>query len=432
MSAVTTHPRQRPLSGRCQLPSDKAISHRAALLAACAEGTSRIGNFSPAGDCRASLSLVRALGSAVHQEGNTVEMTGLGPAVAPRVFAEALDCGRSGTTMRLGAGLVAGLPFTLELTGHDQLLRRPMERIAEPLRSMGAEISTATGGRPPLRLRGGELAGIIFTPPQASAQVKSAVLLAGLRASSPTTICEPLPTRDHTERLLAAMGAQIVVQESAAGRTIRLEPGRLSPIQLVVPGDASSAAVLATAAALIPGSDVVLERVSVNPSRLGFFDVLRRMGGRVDFEHLVADPGPEPVADIRVRHATLSAFLVDAEEVPALIDELPLLGLLATAAEGVSEVRGAAELRVKESDRISGLITGLRALGAEAEELDDGFVVGGPIALQGGSIDARSDHRLAMTFTLAGLVSRGPVTVTGREFIADSFPGFLPLLMGLS
>ncbi|MGC2192434.1 MAG: 3-phosphoshikimate 1-carboxyvinyltransferase [Candidatus Dormiibacterota bacterium] len=432
MSTAITGRAQRPLSGRCQVPSDKAIAHRAALLAACSAGTSRIENFSPAGDCQASIGLARSLGCQVLEQGGTLEVTGLGAACPPRVFAEALDCGRSGTTMRLGAGLIAGLPFTVQLTGHAQLLGRPMERVAEPLRRMGAVISTAAGGRPPLQLRGGELSGISFSPAQSSAQVKSAVLLAGLRASSPTTVFEPLPTRDHTERLLAAMGAQIVVEDSAAGRTVRLEPGQLSPLHLVIPGDTSSAAVLATAAALVPGSDLLLERVSVNPSRLGFFEVLRRMGGRVEFEPEAEGSGPEPVSDIRVRYAKLATFRIDAREVPLLIDELPLLGLLATTAEGVSEVHGAAELRVKESDRIKGLIAGLRALGVDAEELEDGFLVRGPIALQGGICDAQTDHRLAMTFTLAGLVSRGEVAVAGGEFIADSFPGFLPLLARLS
>ncbi|HVB14218.1 MAG TPA: 3-phosphoshikimate 1-carboxyvinyltransferase [Candidatus Dormibacteraeota bacterium] len=421
-----------PLSGRCQVPSDKAISHRAALLAACSPGASRIANFAQARDCRASILLVRSLGCGVVEQGDKLTVTGLGLTVPRRVLKQALDCGRSGTTMRLGAGLVAGLPFTLRLTGHPQLLRRPMERVAEPLRLMGAEVTTASGGCPPLEIRGGHLAGIEFTPPQASAQVKSAVLLAALRASSATTICEPVPTRDHTERLLLAMGARLRITESGAGTSVELEPGPLGPLQLRVPGDTSSAAVIATAAALVPGSEVVLERVAVNPSRLGFFNVLRRMGGRVDLEPRREDGGPEPVADIRVRYAKLEAFRVEAGEVPSLIDELPLLGLLATAAEGVSEVQGAAELRVKESDRIAGLIAGLRTLGAEAEELEDGFRVRGPVALRGGACDARTDHRLAMTFTLAELISQGPVEVSGAEFVADSFPGFLNLLRVLS
>lgn len=428
MSTASAGPGERPLSGRCHVPSDKAISHRAALLAACSPGRSRISNFSPAGDCRSSKELVRSLGCRVRESGDTLEVTGLEVSPPPRIFQAALDCGRSGTTMRLGAGLVAGFPFSVEMTGHDQLLARPMERVAEPLRRMGAQISTATGGHPPLQLRGGDLIGIEYTPPQASAQVKSAVLLAGLRASSPTTVVEPIPTRDHTERLLAAMGAAIVVSDSALGRTVGLTPGPLSPLEMVVPGDSSSGAVLATAAALVPGSDLVLERVSINPSRMGFFDVLKRMGAEVDIDRPREDKSPEPAADIRVRQAALQSFRIEAAEVPRLIDELPLLGLLATAAEGVSEVRGAGELRVKESDRISGLITGLRALGAEAEELEDGFVVRGPTQLRGGSCDALLDHRLAMTFTVAGLVTREPVVVAGGEFIADSFPGFRELL----
>lgn len=424
--------RPRPLSGRCQLPGDKAISHRAVLLAAGSCGTSRIGGFAEAADCRASLNLVRALGCQVRYRAGILEIRGLDPKLAPRTFTEAVDCSRSGTTMRLGAGLVAGLPFTLELGGDPQLLRRPMARVAEPLRRMGAEVSTASLGRPPLRLRGGALTGIDFVSPQASAQVKSAVLLATLRAGSASTVFEPVPTRDHTERLLAAMGARVEVSRSSAGGLIRLEPGALSPLTLLVPGDASSAAVIATAAALISGSDVTLEAVSANPGRIGFFQVLRRMGARVDLEPRPDAQGGEPVADIRIRHGELQAAQVGPDEVPSLIDELPLIGLLATAAEGATEVRGAGELRVKESDRISGLVGGLRALGAEAEELTDGFVVRGPTGLQGGLCDALTDHRLAMTFTLAGLISDGPVEVLGEEYIPDSFPGFARLLRELS
>ncbi|MGC1184010.1 MAG: 3-phosphoshikimate 1-carboxyvinyltransferase [Candidatus Dormiibacterota bacterium] len=431
MSAVLAR-RQRPLSGRCQVPSDKAISHRAALLAACCPETSRIENFSPAGDCRATVELVRSLGCPVGERGGVVEVTGLEADPAAREFPRALDCRRSGTTMRLGAGLLAGLPFSVGLTGDPQLLQRPMERIAAPLRLMGAEVATAPGGRPPLELRGGGLVGIDFTPLQASAQVKSAVLLAGLRASSTTTVREPIPTRDHTERLLRAMGARLAVSEEAESRSVALTPGSLEPLDLRVPGDASSAAVLAAAAALVPGSQVVLESVSINPGRIGFFEVLRRMGGVVEVEPQEELAGPEPVADIRVGWAPLQAFQIGAAEVPYLIDELPLLGLLATVAEGTSEVRGARELRVKESDRIAGLVAGLRALGGDAEELPDGFVVRGPSLLRGCRCDAHLDHRLAMTFSLAGLVSEGAVEVEGAEFVADSFPGFQRILEGMS
>jgi 3-phosphoshikimate 1-carboxyvinyltransferase len=276
------------------------------------------------------------------------------------------------------------------------------------------------------------LIGIEYVPSRASAQVKSALLIAGLRASSPTTVVEPIPTRDHTERLLTAMGASVAVADSARGMSIRVEPGALGPLRLSIPGDASSAAVLAAAAALVPGSDVVLEGVSVNRTRIGFFKVLARMGAIVEFEPAGERLGPEPVADIRVQQRPLTAVRIGADAVPALIDELPLVGLLATAAEGVTEVRGAAELRVKESDRIAGLVSGLRALGAEVEELEDGFIVRGPTQLRGGACDALTDHRLAMTFTLAGLVSLGAVEVAGREFVSDSFPGFLSALRELS
>jgi 3-phosphoshikimate 1-carboxyvinyltransferase len=422
---------QGPLLGHCQVPSDKSISHRAAILAACSVGRSEILNFSAAGDCRASLALVRSLGCEVSQTGTRVEITGMGKA-APTLLDAALDCERSGTTMRLGAGLAAGVPVTLRLTGHPQLLRRPMERVAEPLRRMGAKVTTAPGGRPPIDIHGGNLIGIEYVPSQSSAQVKSAVLIAGLSASSPTTVVEPVPTRDHTERLLAAMGASIGEVESDLGRSIRVLPGPLSPLCLTVPGDASSASVLGAAAALVPGSDVVLSRVSSNPTRIRFFEVLARMGALIEFEPAPDQIGPEPSADIRIKQGPLTAVRIGADEVPLLIDELPLVGLLATAAEGETEVRGAAELRTKESDRILGLVSGLRALGADAEELADGFVVRGPTRLRGAACDALTDHRLAMVFTLAGLVSAGTVEVAGSEFVSDSFPGFFSTLAELS
>ncbi|MGH7691119.1 MAG: 3-phosphoshikimate 1-carboxyvinyltransferase [Candidatus Dormibacteria bacterium] len=414
--------RRRAPRGSYLVPGDKAISHRALLLAACAQGDSLIEGFSPAGDCQATARLVRALGCRVGRRGDAVTVTGLASGTGRRRELQQVTCARSGTTMRLGAGLLAGLPLSCRLTGHSQLLRRPMGRIVVPLRLMGARVQAAPGDRPPLELTGGGLRGIEFTPPQASAQVKSALLLAGLSASSPTRVHEPIPTRDHTERLLAAMGAQLTISETETGNWLELRPGPLQPLRLRVPGDPSTAAVLATAAALVPGSDIRLRQVSLNPTRLGFFAVLRRMGAEVDLEGDVS--GPEPAGDIRVRQAPLGAFSIGAAEVPRLIDELPLLGLLATVAEGVSEVRGAAELRVKESDRIAGLVQGLRALGADIQELPDGFSVRGPTRLRSGRCDARSDHRLAMTFTLAELASSGPVQVDSTTLVGDSFPGF--------
>lgn len=432
MRTATTGPQLGPLSGRCQVPSDKAISHRGALLAVLGAGSSRIRNFSAAGDCQCTVALVQALGCAVRRDQGTLEVFGLAVGGRPLTLDTPLNCGRSGTTMRLGAGLLAGLGVSAELTGHPQLLRRPMERVAKPLRRMGAHIVTAALGRPPIRLGGGNLVGIEFIPPEASAQVKSAVLIAGLSARGVTTVVEAVPTRDHTERLLGAMGASIGVTESGRGREVRLEPGPLNGLDLLVPGDPSSAAVLACAAALVEGSDVVLERVSVNPGRSGFLQVLARMGALIDCQPGEETQGPEPSADIRIRQRPLQPVEIGAAEVPSLIDELPLVGLLATAADGISEVRGAEELRFKESDRIAGLVAGLRSLGAQAEELQDGFVVRGPTPLRGAVCDALTDHRLAMTFTLAGLISDGPVTVEGAEFVADSFPGFLAALQALS
>lgn len=415
-----------PLTGTTRVGGDKAISHRAALLASAARGRSRIRGFSTARDCLATLAVVRALGGGVEVSGTTVAVRGASGGSERGL----LDCGRSGTTMRLAAGLVAGRPGQTRLSGDPQLRRRPMERVAEPLRLMGAEVETAPGGRPPISIRGGGLRGIEYRLPVASAQVKSAVLLAGLAASGATSVIEEVPTRDHTERLLRAMGAGIELAPLGSGLAITIRTSQLDPFDLRVPGDASSAAVIATAAALVPGSDVVLSGVGCNPGRMGFFTLLAQMGAGVEF---TPEPAAslEPSADIRIRQAPLRAFRIAAPEVPGLIDEIPLLGLLATAAEGTSEVRGAQELRVKESDRIRGLVRGLRQLGAVAEELPDGFVVRGPVRLRGGACDSQGDHRLAMTLSLAGLVSLAPARVRGAEMIADSFPGFAAQLRAL-
>jgi 3-phosphoshikimate 1-carboxyvinyltransferase len=344
-----------------------------------------------------------------------------------------LDCGRSGTTMRLAAGIVAGSPVRATLTGDPQLLRRPMGRVAEPLRRMGARIALGSGDRPPLVIEGGQLRGIDLDMAVASAQVKSAVLLAGLFAEGPTLVCETAgATRDHTERLLAAMGARIDVAGEGATRTVRVRPGPLSPLDLSVPGDLSSAAFVLTAAAIVPGSDVVVDGVGLNPTRTAFVDVMRAMGADIDVGANGRDGDVEPVGSIRLKGANLRGIAIGTERIPGLIDELPLVGLLGALAEGVTEIRGAGELRVKESDRIAGLVAGLRALGADTEELPDGFAVRGGAALHGGECDARGDHRLAMTFAVAGLVASGPVRVIGLGFAADSFPGFTGILARLA
>jgi len=420
----------RGLHGTCRVPGDKSISHRAALLGSLAPGPSVITGFSPAGDCRSTLAALRRLGAEITVVGDLVEV-GAGLARASRGVCAEVDCGRSGTTMRLLAGIVASTGGEFLLTGHPQLLRRPMGRVAEPLRAMGAVVELADGGVPPMHIRGAALGGITYTPAVASAQVKSAILLAGLSAVGATTVVEAVATRDHTERLLAGMGARISVDRRGPSCQVRLEPGPLTPLHMRVPGDASSAAVIAAAAALVPGSDVLLAGVSANATRTGFLRVLEAMGAQVETIRQGCDGQVEPVADFRIKHRPLNAVRIGAEEVPFIIDELPLVGLLATQATGTTEVVGAQELRVKESDRIRGLVEGLRRLGADAEELPDGFVVRGRAALRGGVCDSMLDHRLAMTFSLAGLIAEGPVEVSGLEFVDDSFPGFLECLGAL-
>lgn len=342
-----------------------------------------------------------------------------------------LDCGRSGTTMRLGMGLVAGAPFHSTLTGDPQLLRRPMGRVAQPLRLMGAGVELGDDGLPPVTVRGGALRGIDYVVPVASAQVKSAVLLAGVQATGTTTVTEPVPTRDHTERLLQAMGATIHgrVNEDGLGMETAIEAGSLGPLELEIPGDLSSAAPLIAWATLVPGSDLTIEGVGLNEGRTGFLRILERMGGAVEVAR--SSEGIEPSGDVRVRHKALGGTVVGPEEIPGAIDELPLIGVLATQADGVTEVRGAGELRVKESDRLAGLASGLRAIGAEVEELSDGFAVRGPTPFRGGVCEAAGDHRLAMAFTVAGLIASGAVVVHGMEFVGDSFPEFEMVLRSL-
>jgi 3-phosphoshikimate 1-carboxyvinyltransferase len=307
-----------------------------------------------------------------------------------------------------------------------------MDRVADPLARMGARIET-DDGRAPVELDGGQLHGIDYALPVSSAQVKSALLLAGLRASGTTSLTEPHPSRDHTERMLAAMGAPI---ESGRGRA-SVRAGALSAVDVTIPGDLSSAAPLLAASALLPGSDLTVTGVGVNPTRAGFLRVLQRMGADVQALSTNADAsagdgaGGEPVADVRVLSTPLRSTAIDASEAPSMIDEVPLIGVLATRAEGRTQVRGVADLRMKESDRIAALVTGLRALGARIEEAPDGFVVEGPTRLAGGPCDARADHRLAMAFAVAGLVADGPVHIDGMEFVGDSFPGFLVALDAL-
>jgi len=433
MTAVLTATAERGLRGRCRVPGDKSISHRAALLSLLTDSRSEFLGYSPAGDCRASLAAVAELGGEVSRMGERVSVVGPKGHRFRGAEPVAVDCGRSGTTMRLLAGIVAGWDGRFLLDGDHQLRRRPMARVAGPLEEMGAKIHLGSGGRPPLAISGGGLQGIRHRSAVASAQVKSAVLLAGTMARGTTVVEEPLATRDHTERMLSRMGADISVQPRGLGCRVTLVPGALEPIRISIPGDASSAAVLAAAAAVVPGSDIVIEGVSLNPTRARFFELLRRMGVEVEMiPDEGGDFGAELAGSLRVVQRPIEGVLVDSAEVPFLIDELPLVGLLATQAQGVTEVRGAAELRVKESDRIHGLVVGLRALGATVEEKSDGFLVDGPSSLSGAVCDSQSDHRLAMTFAIAGLVAEGRTEILGAEYIPDSFPGFFECLGSIS
>lgn len=407
-----------PLVGSIAVPGDKSISHRALLLAAVAAGTSRLRGLLLGRDTRATLACLRGLGIDVEEkpEELVVHGRGLRGLQAPTT---PLHCARSGTTMRLLAGLLAGQGFASTLTGDPQLLRRPMERVAGPLRRMGAEIET-TAGCAPLNIRGRSLRGQEHILAVASAQVKSALLLAGLYAAGQTTIHQPGPARDHSERLMQVMGAEVQTTDL----TVTLRPPQiLAPLNLQIPGDLSSAAFLLVAALLVPGSVVTIERVGLNPTRTGLLEVLRRMGADLTWE-VEGKAAGEPLGQITARASALQGVEIEDEVVVRMIDEFPLLAVAATQAEGRTVVRDAAELRVKESDRIAAVAGELAKLGARIKARPDGFVVAGPTPLRGAPVDSHGDHRLAMALAVAGLVATDGVTVHGAGCIADSFPGF--------
>ena len=416
------------LRGRARVPGDKSISHRALLLGSIAAGKSHVGGFLPSADCLATLDAVRALGVEV-QEHTSTELTVHGVGLhGLKEPGDVVDCRRSGTTMRLLAGLLAGQPFLSVLSGSAQLRRRPMARITEPLRGMGATVLGRDSGRlPPLVIQGGELRGTDYTLPVASAQVKSALTLAALYASGTTRLRVPGPARDHTERMLAAMGAGITTVEGM----VEIEPGcSLQPVDVTVPGDFSSAAYLLVAASLLPGSELTVEAVGVNPTRTGLLDLLRAMGADLAL-HQGCVVGGEPVAQIAVRSAELSGVEVGGDLVVRAIDEFPILAVAATQARGETVVRDAAELRVKETDRIATTVRELRRLGAAIEPRPDGFVVHGPTALAGALVDSHGDHRLGMALAVAGLLAQGETVVHNVGCIADSFPGFAHTLASL-
>ena len=409
------------LRGALAVPGDKSISHRVLLIGSICDGETVVGRFGRSADTESTIAAVRALSVDVLEEGADglrVRGVGLRGLRAPR---RPLDCGNAGTLARLLPGILAGQQWQeFELTGDESLSSRPMGRVAEPLARMGAGVETADG-RLPMSIEGRPLRGIEYELPVASAQVKSCLLLAGLYAEGKTTVLEPVPTRDHTERMLRAAGARLRV---APGKVSVWPAERLAPLSLELPGDFSSAAPFLLAASLLPGSELILSGVGVNPARIGFLHVLERMGARISlFRRRSA--GGEPVADIEVGHAELVATEIAPGEVPLLIDELPLFALAAAMARGTSLVRGAEELRAKETDRIEAVTTALRALGVHIRETRDGFCVRGvPTRPRGGSMGSGGDHRIAMLGAIAGLVSRRGVEIEGADAVAVSFPDF--------
>lgn len=413
----------RHLCGRLRVPGDKSISHRYALLAALAEGRSELAGYAPGADCRSTLACLCRLGVEVIEATGTttVHGRGLGRLKPPSV---PLDAGNSGTTMRLLAGVLAGHPFSSHLVGDESLSRRPMRRVVAPLERMGARIES-TEGHAPLRIHGGALHGVAHTPDVPSAQVKSAILLAGLHADSVTSVSEPAQTRDHTERALTAFGASV----ERRGLLVSVAGGqRLLGQALSIPGDFSSAAFWMVAAAALPGSRVQVDDVGLNPTRTALIDILLRFGARVEVEVTGSDAG-EPRGSVTVEGDRTGALSIEPDEVPGLIDELPAIAALA-ARGGEVTVRGAAELRVKESDRIAALVAGFRSLGISADELPDGFMIHGPSGSlpSGGVAQARGDHRMAMAFAIAALATRAPSTIVGADSVAISYPGFFETL----
>ena len=425
-----------PLKGRIAIPGDKSISHRSLMLSALAVGESRVTGLLEGHDVLATAAAMRAMGASIERRDDgewRIHGVGVGGLLQPR---EALDMGNSGTSTRLLMGLVASHPITVTFVGDASLSGRPMGRVIDPLGQMGADISASPGGRLPLMVRG--LAPAIplsYRLPMASAQVKSAVLLAGLNTPGITEVVEPVPTRDHSERMLQGFGADLTVDTDADGtRHIRISgEAELKPQTIVVPGDPSSAAFFIVAALIVPGSDIVIANVGLNPTRAGLVEVLKAMGG--DIELLDARTvGGEPVADLRVRHGALKGIDVDPAVAPSMIDEFPVLFIAAALAEGRTVTTGLDELRVKESDRLAVMATGLKAIGARVEESEDGLVIdgtGGDLLPGGAMISGHLDHRICMSFAIAGLVSKAPVTIDDIAPVATSFPNFESLLAGL-
>jgi len=421
----------RQIEGRLRLPGDKSISHRAALIAGLAAGSSEISNFSTARDCASTVACLQELGVSIEYRDQKLFFSGNQKLAAP---GRPLDCGNSGSTLRILTGVLAGHDFTAELIGDESLSSRPMRRIIEPLELMGAKIE-ATGGRAPLKVHGSaKLNPITYKLPVASAQVKSAILFAGLNAAGRTTVIETTPSRDHTERLFNGFGVAVTTN---ADLSITLDgPARFDGGAITIPGDVSSAAYFVAAAMLLPQSQLTIEGVGLNPTRAAFLSVLSSWGGDISTDDVQTDRN-EPFGTINVgggisRAADETERTLSQAMIPSLIDELPLLAVVGSQIDGGIRVRDAGELRLKESDRLATTALNLRAMGAEVEEFEDGLEVSGPTQLQGALIDSRGDHRIAMAFAVAALIAKGETQIEGSECVGVSFPEFFPLLESLA
>jgi len=432
MSEFFSRAAPNPLRGTLRVPADKSITHRALMLAPLLNGKTRIENFLDSETTRATLNCMRAMGADIQEiDAHTLRVHGRGlrSLQEPR---DVLWCLGSGTTIRLLSGICAGQHFLSVLDGTPALKRRPMGRIVEPLKQMGATILARDNDRfPPLVFRGGNLRGIEYALPVASAQVKSAILFAGLFADSPTTVHEPAPSRDHTERMLRALGVDVsrLTENSACV----VPPQRLETRDwsLGIPADFSSAAFFIVAALLVKNSELCLENVGLNPGRTGLLDALTRMGASFQIENQREENG-EPIGDIIVSANDLRATNVEGSDVPRMIDEFPIFAVAATQAVGETRVRDAQELRIKESDRVATVAQELRKMGAQLEEQEDGFVIAGPTKLRGARVNAHNDHRLAMSLAVAGVIAEGETIIEGWECVADSFPNFSELLLQVS
>lgn len=424
---IKVEPKRKGIQTEIRVNGDKSISHRVAIFSAMSEGISEIENFSSAKDCYSTIKCLRALGVEI-EEDKKVKIRGVGI----KGFKEPnniLDAENSGTTIRLLSGLLAGQPFFSVITGDDSLRRRPMDRVIIPLSLMGAEFWARGDNRfPPMAVRGKyPLISIEYNLPIASAQVKSALIIAGLFAEGKSRITEPLPSRDHTERLLPAFGAKL---EKDGNTVIVYGAQKLEGQKVYVPGDFSSASFFITAGLIVPDSEIIVRDVGLNPGRIGLLEVIKRMGGEVDV-YYKKEVLNEPVGDVVVKSSQLKGTMVSKEEIPILIDEVPLIAVLGAYAEGETVVRGAEELRVKESDRIRAIVAEFRKLGVKIEELPDGFIVYGPSIPNEGTVESYNDHRIAMALAIAGLSARGPISINNEECVSISFPDFWNIIARL-